>query len=272
VIQKRESPHGSGPDTPESRPWPDLEGSPLMPSRRLRAWLLAAFSLTIACMLALAAGCFIGAVLSVGWILGDPLTVQPGLVVALVSIMIVGLISVGVFVVVSVALLTGDRFVSLRLGGRSLRPRLRLRLRTLVGSVAAIALCLGVIVFADRSSKAYHTARAHEAQATTYRWLLGIDSDAGRLFWRSPPPDPKMWSSWRLRYYRAMERYHDGLRRKYDTAAYRPWLSVPSDPPEPREPDWRLDVLEEIWKMLWKILLASRQSHYSHIDLTECKA
>jgi hypothetical protein len=267
VIQKRESPHGSGPDTTESRTWPHLEGSPLMPARRFRAWLLSAFSLAITFVLALAV-CFIGMVLSVGWVFGDP-TVQPGFVVTLVSMLIVGLISLGVFVVISVALLSGDRFVFLRLGGRSSRPGLRLR--TLVGSVAAISLCLGVIVFADRSWKAYYTARAHEAQATTYRRLLGIDSDAGRLFWPSPP-DPKMWSSWRLRYYRAMERYHDGLRRKYDTAAYRPWLSVPSDPPEPMEPDWRLDVLEEIWKMLCEILLASRQSHYSHIDLTASKA
>jgi hypothetical protein len=31
------------------------------------------------------------------------------------------------------------------------------------------------------------TARAHEAQATTYRWLQGIDSDEGGLFWSRPP-------------------------------------------------------------------------------------
>ena len=240
-----------------------------MPARRLRAWLLSALSLAITFVLALAV-CFIGMVLSVGWVFGDPPTVQPGFVVTLVSMLIVGLISVGVFFVVSVALLSGDRFVLLRLGGRSSRLGLGLRLRTLVGSVAAISLCLGMIVFADRSWKAYHTARAHEAQATTYRWLLG-DSDAGGLSLPSPL-DPKIWNSWRLRYYRAMERYHDGLRRKYDTAAYRPWLSVPSDPPEPVEPDWRLDVLEDIWKMLWEILLASRQSRYTHIDPTACKA
>ena len=102
VIQKRESPHGSGPDTTESRPWPDLEGSPLMPARRLRAWLLSAFSLAITFVLALAV-CFIGMVLSVGWVFGDPPTVQPGFVVTLVSMLIVGLISVGVFFVVSVA-------------------------------------------------------------------------------------------------------------------------------------------------------------------------
>ena len=156
-----------------------------MPEHRLSAWLLAAFSLAITFVLALAV-CFIGMGLGVGLVFGNPLTVQPGFVVALVSLMIVGPASVAVFVVVSVALLTEDRFVSLRLGGRSSRPRLRLR--TLVGSVAAISLCLGVIVFADRSWKAYHTARAHGAQATTYRWLLGIDSDAGRLFWPSHLP------------------------------------------------------------------------------------
>jgi hypothetical protein len=228
-----------------------------MPALRLRIWFLSAFSLAIAFVLALPV-CFIGVALIMGWVLGGLPTDQPGLVVALVSLLVVGLIGVGVLVVVSVALLAGDRFVSLQLGGRSLRPRLRLR--TLVGSVAALSLCLGLIVFADRSRTAYHTARAHEAQATTYRWLRGFDSSAGGLFWLRPP-DPKMWSARQLGYYRAMERYHDGLRRKYDAAAYRPWLIVPPDPPEPREPDWRLDALEGILEEIWSVLWTFLQSH-----------
>ena len=66
-----------------------------MPAHRLRAWLLAAFSLAIAFVLAVAV-CFIGMVLSLGWVRGDPPTVQSGLVIAMGSVLIFGLISAGI--------------------------------------------------------------------------------------------------------------------------------------------------------------------------------
>ena len=48
-----------------------------MPARRLRAWLLSALSLAITFVLALAV-CFIGMVLSVGWVLGIHRLSSPG--------------------------------------------------------------------------------------------------------------------------------------------------------------------------------------------------
>lgn len=221
-----------------------------MPARRLRAWFLSAFSLAIAFVLALPV-CFVGLLLTVDLVLAGPSTYQPGVATALVFLLIAGLIGVGALVLVSVALLAGDRFVWLRPRGRSFRPRLRLR--TLVAAVSALAPCLGLLVFADRFHEAYHAARAHEERATTYRWLQGLDSGPFHFL----ALDPKMWSPRRLEYFRAMERHHDRLRRKYDAAAYRPWLSVPPDPPEPTEPDGRLDELEDLY--LWRILRASLQ-------------
>jgi hypothetical protein len=228
-----------------------------MPAHRLRAWFLATLSLALAFVIALPV-CFVGVLLTVGYALGDLPTDRPRLLLAVVPLLIARLIGVGVLVLVSVALVAGERFVLLPKGGRSFR--LRLRIRTLVASIAALALCCGLLVFADRTLRTFRkvcsAARAHEAQAASYRWLQGLDSDAGGIF-HPRPPDPKIWSRRQLEYFRAMDRYHDGLRRKYDAAARHPWLSVPPDPPKPREPDWRLDFLDD----LWKIIRASLQTN-----------
>ena len=215
-----------------------------MRARRLGAWFLSAFCLAIAFVLALPVG-VAGLLLIAGWVDGVPPSDVPGIGVCLVFIG--GVIGVGVLVVVSVALVAGDPFVSLLRGWRSVRTRMR----TLLAAVAAFALCLGLLVFADRSRKAYHAARAHEEQATAYRRLQGIDSRGGDVF------DPKIWSPTRLEYFRAMECYHDDLRRKYDAAAYRPWLGVSPDPPEPTEPDGIPGDLD--W--LWRIMQAFMQIH-----------
>lgn len=94
-----------------------------MSAQRRRAWFLAAFSLAIAFVLALPVALG-GLVLIVGWVLTEPPTVQPGVAMALVLLLIAGLVGVGALVLVSVALLAGDRFVWLRLRGRLFRPRL----------------------------------------------------------------------------------------------------------------------------------------------------
>ena len=78
-----------------------------MPARRLRAWLQPAFSLAITFVLALAVY-FIGMVLSLGWVFGDPQTIQSGFVVTLVAMLIFGLISVVVFAVISVSIQPGS--------------------------------------------------------------------------------------------------------------------------------------------------------------------
>ena len=209
---------------------------------RPQAWALAGLLLVIAFAFALAGsagGMFLVATILLEGV--DDVDLQ-SLCVASV-LLIGGFIAVVLLVTLSVAAVFGKPCLSPWYSWRRRHPLSRVRIRTLMAVVAAFAAFLALGVFADRAFHAYRTARSHAYSAQAYRWLRGLDSEFAVFgFLRFPGSD--VWTPEELEYLRAIERYHQGLTQKYDSAACHPWLSVPTDPAEPHMP------AEEPWTPL----------------------
>jgi hypothetical protein len=206
-----------------------------MPLRRLAAWVLSGLILIAASAIALGLGCC-GALLFCDFAFGHFDDGNPRPLYTKIVSLIAGFIVLVGLIFLSVTVMLSDRVFSLRDLRRSFLPRLRIR--TLMVLIAAHALFLGLLVFADRAlhtfCAAYTAAMSHESDARVYRWIQGLDSERGGIFFVSPP-DPRFWPPSLLEYFRAMERYHHGLSQKYHGAARRPWLAVPPDPPRAQE-------------------------------------
>jgi hypothetical protein len=88
--------------------------------------------------------------------------------------------------------------------------------RRLMIVVALIAVVSGSFRLKRRSEEFRQRAAKHE-------WL----SKPGGGSMMGPP---EVW----MGELEVFQRYHDGMRRKYEYAAWHPWLSIEPDPPPPR--------------------------------------
>jgi hypothetical protein len=119
------------------------------------------------------------------------------------------------------------------------RFRCPLRLRTALALVAAAAAAMGAVrlirLRAEYLSRAeYYAGREGISRGSVefygdmfilYRPSPGVDPGS----MPAPDPDPRRMKT----AYLALTDFYSALRRKYECAASRPWLSVPPDPPKP---------------------------------------
>jgi len=114
------------------------------------------------------------------------------------------------------------------------RPRLQVRLRTLVIFVALAAVGLGSVLWMDR--RASHFRRV----AMDYRDMAKLDEsqaviEVGRA--EVAGPDSSVAHLARSRRYAAIAAYRRMLQRRYEYAAAHPWFPIGPDPPVPEFPD-----------------------------------
>jgi hypothetical protein len=98
--------------------------------------------------------------------------------------------------------------------------------RRWMAAVVAVSLCAWMLIIRSRSFAALAVSHA-EGEKESRRI---VEASEGMRF------DPTIWKDW-IAYARRSRRlllYHAALRRKYELASRRPWLSVEPDPPEPQ--------------------------------------
>ena len=111
--------------------------------------------------------------------------------------------------------------------------RLRLRIWQLMAAVLVVGIGVEFVILTRRAFDARQKAQEHAMQASTCRWILGLDHFPGMVS-----------------YYQSLERYHEGLYQKYDDIVRHPWRSYSPDPPEPKMPDFPEVMGPEYQKLL----------------------
>ena len=114
------------------------------------------------------------------------------------------------------------------------RPRLQVRLRTLVILVALAAVGSGSVVWMDR--RASHFRRV----AMDYRDMAKLDEIQAALEVLQAGvagPDSSVGHLARSRRCAAIAAYRRALQGKYEYAAAHPWIPLGPDPPPPMFPD-----------------------------------
>ena len=118
------------------------------------------------------------------------------------------------------------------------RPRLQVRLRTLVILVALAAVGLGTVLWMDRRASHFRRVALH------YRGIAKLDEisavlEVGRAEVAEEAradlagPDSPVIHPARSREYAAIAAYRRVLQRRYEYAAAHPWLPIGPDPPAP---------------------------------------
>ena len=99
-------------------------------------------------------------------------------------------------------------------------PFPEVRTRHLLIVVAIVAALIAVDVLRQLRARYISAAKDHAESVAVF------DSEAEKAVRDGPPDD--------VAYFRLRAGYYRALQRKYESAARRPWLPVPPDPPEPK--------------------------------------